>query len=156
PFSPDLQHTNSLSRRDPVSQIMMFQVDKPLNRAIPDAYQFSKTQTMNTTIVPFGQVDNIRELALYGLKKDGFGRTILQIGTPDGGPTPFEGDGSMPEEIKLGATERWVVYNNTDHTHPMHLHQVAFQVISRQRFTADIDPKTGIMTNIKLLGQPKG
>src|SRR5262249_45496926 len=114
------------------------------------------TQTMNSTIVPFGQVDNTRELALYGLNKDDFGRTLLQIGTPDGGPTPFEGDGSMPEKITLGATELWVVYNNTDHTHPMHLHQVAFQIISRQAFTATIDPTTGVMTNIKLLGQPKG
>jgi hypothetical protein len=38
----------------------------------------------------------------------------------------------------------------------MHLHQVAFQIISRQAFTATIDPTTGVMTNIKLLGQPKG
>ncbi|MFO0846605.1 MAG: multicopper oxidase domain-containing protein [Gemmataceae bacterium] len=137
-------------------RIMAFQVDTPLNREIPDAYRFSTTATMNTTIVPFGHADNTRELAL-GVTKDQYGRNLLQLGTPAGGLTPFDVEyASITERIRLGNIERWVIYNNTDHTHPMHLHQVAFQVISRQAFTADVNPATGVMTNIKLQGRPRG
>jgi spore coat protein A len=135
---------------------MMFRVNKPLNPAIPDAYRFSTTATLNATVVPFGRVDNTRELSLLGTR-DQYGRNLLQLGTPDGGGTPFEvDDAGITERIRLGATERWVIYNTTEHTHPMHIHQVAYQVISRQKFMADVDPVTGVMTNIQLQGLPWG
>src|SRR5262249_8719292 len=125
---------------DPLTtgQIMAFKVSLPLNTAIPDAYRFSTNVTMNT-IVPFGHVDNTRELALDGIK-DEYGRNLLELGTRAGGATPLldpnTGQPLITEKITLGATERWVIYNNTDHTHPMHLHQVSFRVISPQWVTA--------------------
>lgn len=37
----------------------------------------------------------------------------------------------------LGTTEDWIVVNPTDDTHPIHLHLVQFQLISRQKFDAE-------------------
>ena len=53
-------------------------------------------------------------------------------------------------------TETWNIYNTTADTHPIHLHQVSFQIVSRQGFNAKVDPLTGDMTNIKLTGKPSG
>jgi spore coat protein A len=133
-------------------QIMEFQVDKPLNSSIPDAYRFSRTMTMNTTIVPFAHVDKTRKLALY-VSKDQYGRPLLELGTL-AGPTRFEGDTSRPEIIKQGAVEKWVIYNTTDHTHPIHLHQVSFQIISRQQFEFKATATGGIKVT-RLIGKPK-
>jgi spore coat protein A len=50
--------------------------------------------------------------------------------------------GSLSETPALGATEDWVIVNPTADTHPIHLHLVQFQLISRQsiditKYTAD-------------------
>jgi spore coat protein A len=134
-------------------QIMEFRVDQPLNQAIPDAYRFSGSQTMNRTIVPFAHVDKTRKLALY-VSKDQYGRPVLQLGTL-AGPTPFEGDASRPEMIKQGSVEKWIIYNTTDHTHPIHLHQVSFLVISRQQFQSKTTSTGGIQIT-RMIGKPTG
>jgi spore coat protein A len=37
-----------------------------------------------------------------------------------------------------GTPEVWQIFNNTADTHPIHLHQVAFQVLTRQKFTTKL------------------
>jgi spore coat protein A len=152
PYPPGWSASNPTPQT--TGQIMEFRVDTPLNPNIPDADRFSTTATMNTTIVPFGHVDQTRELALYVNKDPSYGRPLLRLGTL-AGPTPFIGDGSMPEIIKQGAVEKWVIYNTTDHTHPIHLHQVAFQIISRQQFDYESTPTGGIKIT-RLIGKPVG
>jgi len=44
--------------------------------------------------------------------------------------------GVISELPVLGTTEEWVIVNPTEDTHPIHLHLVQFQVISRQRINA--------------------
>jgi len=56
----------------------------------------------------------------------------------------------VTEKPALGATEIWEIYNNTVDAHPIHLHQIAFQVINREDFTATADPDSGRMTGIQL------
>jgi spore coat protein A len=41
--------------------------------------------------------------------------------------------GDITEIIQNGATETWKFVNKSEMTHPMHLHLVQFQVLSRQR-----------------------
>ncbi|MGB8312837.1 MAG: multicopper oxidase domain-containing protein [Halobacteriota archaeon] len=43
-------------------------------------------------------------------------------------------NGSAPisEQPQLGTTEDWVIINLTEDTHPIHLHLVQFQLVSRQ------------------------
>jgi spore coat protein A len=134
-------------------QIMEFRVDQPLNPSVPDASRFSRSMTMNTTIVPFSHVDKTRKLVLYS-SKDQYGRPLLELGTL-AGPTRFEGDTSRSEIIKQGAVEKWVIYNTTDHTHPIHLHQVSFQIISRQQFQSTTTSTGGIHIT-RLVGKPRG
>jgi spore coat protein A len=134
-------------------QIMEFQVDHALNRNIPDASKFSPTQTMNTTIVPFGHVDRTRQLVLYS-STDSYGRNLVEVGTL-AGPISLADSNADPEiKIKQGAVEKWVIYNATDHTHPMHLHQVSFQIISQQQFESVNTPTGGIRIT-RMIGKPE-
>jgi spore coat protein A len=133
-------------------QVMEFRVDKPLNPNIPDAYRFSTTQTMNTTIVPFGHVDNTRKLALYS-SKDAYGRNLVEVGTLAGPASLAKSDADPAIKIKQGAVEKWEIYNATDHTHPMHLHQVAFQIVSQQQFEFKTTATGGINIT-RLIGKP--
>jgi len=50
----------------------------------------------------------------------------------------------ITENPALGATEIWEVYDFTEDAHPIHLHQVEFEVINRQDIA--IDPNTGTAT----------
>ena len=71
----------------------------------------------------------------------------------------------ITEDPRLNDVEVWEIYNGTEDAHPIHLHLVAFQVLSRQGFTAEVTEKEmsdmghvvatgGILTNIALTGQP--
>ena len=53
--------------------------------------------------------------------------------------------------------EEWKIYNTTMDTHPIHLHQVQFQIVGRQKFTAQIDPSTNgiILNSISVEGTDK-
>jgi len=133
-------------------QIMEFKVDQPLNRAIPDADRFSPTQRMNSTIVPFAHVDQTRKLALYSTK-DQYGRPLLGLGTL-AGPQSLEASSVDPQiKIKQGAVEKWQIYNTTDHTHPIHVHQVSFLIISQQQFQSE-PTSTGGIKITRLIGKP--
>ncbi len=47
--------------------------------------------------------------------------------------------GSFPTEVAtVGDTEEWIVFNPTADSHPIHLHLVQFQLISRQAFNAKV------------------
>jgi spore coat protein A len=45
-------------------------------------------------------------------------------------------DGDITEDPQDGTTEDWVIVNLTGDTHPIHLHLVTFQLVSRQPFQA--------------------
>jgi spore coat protein A len=46
---------------------------------------------------------------------------------------------SVTENPALGATEVWEIYNATADAHPMHVHEVVFEVIDRQDIFVDED-----------------
>jgi FtsP/CotA-like multicopper oxidase with cupredoxin domain len=43
----------------------------------------------------------------------------------------------VTENPALGATEIWEIYNTTADAHPMHIHEVAFEVVNRQEILFD-------------------
>jgi spore coat protein A len=45
----------------------------------------------------------------------------------------------VSENPALGATEIWEIYNTTADAHPMHVHEIAFEVVNRQRLAVDGD-----------------
>ena len=64
------------------------------------------------------------------------GRGFMQMGVP------------ITEVIRLNDTEEWNIINDTVDAHPIHLHLVAFQVVSRQTFTAFVPAVTDTMAGI--------
>jgi len=130
-------------------QIMAFRVNKPLNTNIPLSFL---PATLISSITPLVQNGPVRKL-LLAEGEDKFERIEPVLGTVDGGAMDF--DEPVTENIKLNDTEIWEFYNTTVDAHPIHLHLVKFQVISRQKFTGDLDPDTKKLTNIHLIGQPQ-
>jgi FtsP/CotA-like multicopper oxidase with cupredoxin domain len=66
------------------------------------------------------------------------------LGTIDGDPaegeaswTAFEWEDDVTENPQVGATEVWELYNATADAHPMHIHEVLFQVVDRQAIVVD-------------------
>jgi spore coat protein A, manganese oxidase len=124
---------------------MAFRVSLPKS-TIPDTVL---PATLNT-ITPQPTSAVTRQLGLYeGF--DVYGRLIQKLGTLAG---PADFTAPVTEVINLGDTETWQIYNTTADTHPIHLHQVSFRVVGRQKFTWKVDPVTGGIINIKLIGKP--
>jgi spore coat protein A len=84
---------------------------------------------------------------------DSYGRHRFMLGTAAEGRMHWMDPST--ENPTLGATELWEVFNMHENVHPLHLHLVAFQVLDRQEFQATMDPTTGALTDIQLLGEPK-
>ena len=63
-----------------------------------------------------------------------FGPTMGALGTvnPDGTGNPLSWDAAPTETPTVGATEVWEITNFTEDAHPVHVHQVQFQVIGRK------------------------
>jgi FtsP/CotA-like multicopper oxidase with cupredoxin domain len=48
----------------------------------------------------------------------------------------------VTENPAVGATELWELYNATADAHPMHIHEIAFQVVNRQIISVDETTQT--------------
>jgi FtsP/CotA-like multicopper oxidase with cupredoxin domain len=59
-------------------------------------------------------------------------------------PLKWTDPGGITENPAVGATEVWEMYNYTADAHPMHLHEVMFEVVGRQPF----DALTGLPTGV--------
>jgi spore coat protein A len=127
---------------------MAFKIVKPLNMNYPVTAVASGLRPalipLQTTIAP-------RKLILFETE-DEYGRIMPVLGTVDKGFLGFRG--GLTENPSLNSTEIWEFYNETMDAHPIHLHLVAMQLISRQKFNASVD-ENGKPTNIKLIGRPK-
>ena len=128
-------------------RIMAFRVSKPLN------------STYNLTAVPMSLRPPITRLQtnLYPRKlilfeaEDEYGRLMPMLGTVDDGVKAFRDE--LTENPQLNTTEVWEIYNETADAHPIHLHLVRMQLISRQKFHATINEENGKPVNIRLNGQ---
>jgi FtsP/CotA-like multicopper oxidase with cupredoxin domain len=77
------------------------------------------------------------------------GPAAAMLGTVDGdpnlGPAPWMMKmwaDSITENPAVGATEVWELYNGTADAHPMHIHEIAFEVVNRQAIIVDEINKT--------------
>jgi FtsP/CotA-like multicopper oxidase with cupredoxin domain len=59
---------------------------------------------------------------------------------------------SITENPAVGATEVWEIYNTTADAHPMHIHEVAFQVVNRQGLA--LDENEEVAKPIQFAGEP--
>jgi FtsP/CotA-like multicopper oxidase with cupredoxin domain len=61
-------------------------------------------------------------------------------GDPNAGPAAWSAQlwmDPVTENPQLGATEVWELYNATGDAHPMHVHEVTFEVVNRQPIVVD-------------------
>jgi FtsP/CotA-like multicopper oxidase with cupredoxin domain len=82
----------------------------------------------------------------------------VRLGTVDGAGNYQVNRWADPvtENPAVGATEIWEFYNTTVDAHPMHIHEVAFEVISRQSITiTNQDTEAGTGT-VALVGTERG
>ncbi|HEX5997656.1 MAG TPA: multicopper oxidase [Jiangellales bacterium] len=132
PFAGGIPGTDFPSA-DPqtTGQVMKFRVGKlsgPDTSTPPD-------QLTLPTIMPLGQESVTRQLSLNELDSEvlpGVGPRVALLGTVADGPLEW-GD-AITENPGLNATEIWEFHNFTADAHPMHIHEVQFQVINRQAF----------------------
>ncbi|HEX6849257.1 MAG TPA: multicopper oxidase domain-containing protein, partial [Chitinophagaceae bacterium] len=85
--------------------------------------------------------------------EDEYGRLMPILGTVDDGILGFRDP--VTENPAMNSTEIWEMYNETMDAHPIHLHLVSMQLISRQKFHARINEENGKPTDIRLIGQPQ-
>jgi FtsP/CotA-like multicopper oxidase with cupredoxin domain len=57
----------------------------------------------------------------------------------------------VTENPEVGAVEVWEIYNTTADAHPMHIHEITFDVVNRQRLVLDHDE---VVQPIQLDGDP--
>ena len=101
-------------------------------------------------IVPLPAATVTRPLALLeemSAFHDGPAEALL--GTVDGDPNLAPGvwvakmwEEQVSENPALGATELWELYNATGDAHPMHIHEITFEVVNRQDIHVDEDDGT--------------
>ncbi len=106
-----------------------------------------------------GVTSAVRKLLLFE-GRDSFGRIQPLLGVVNG-TTGIRKlwDDPITETPTLGTTEVWEFYNSTMDAHPIHLHAVSFEVVSRQPITfTPYDPTspTAKVTNIGTMGAARG
>ncbi|HEV8379472.1 MAG TPA: multicopper oxidase [Tepidisphaeraceae bacterium] len=128
-----------------VGQIMAFNVGSTITE--PD----SPIPQSLVPITPLVQSGATRQL-LLSEGGDEFDRLEVQLGTIKDGRLTFHEP--VTENPQLNDVEVWEIYNDTPDTHPIHVHLVHFQVLSRQKFMGITDPVTGALSGVRLLGDP--
>lgn len=86
---------------------------------------------------PLGLASTTRKVSLNEKASSfpGFdGPVEAELGTLDsaGNPVPGDWDDAITENPALGSIEIWEIYNFTEDAHPIHIHEVQFQVLNRQ------------------------
>jgi spore coat protein A len=133
-----------------VGQVMQFRVGTVISAGSDPSYNPATLQSpRQSPIVPInaGAPAVKRQLTLNEVMAVGGPLEVLVNNTkwagtrPDGTPIPgFVPDpqGNYLSELpKLGTTEVWEVINLTADAHPIHLHLVQFQLLSRQNFNTN-------------------
>lgn len=143
-FGADLEVGDFFADRQ-TDRIMAFDVVLP-DSGIPDAFDpaaigaYAGAYTGNDE-----PVARVRKVALFE-GSDEYGRLQPLLGTaePEQDASGQLANGAIAwhspttERPGLDTTEIWEIYNATGDAHPVHLHLVNFQVLSRASFAADV------------------
>ncbi|MBW7885931.1 MAG: multicopper oxidase domain-containing protein [Caldilineaceae bacterium] len=75
-------------------------------------------------------------------------------GVAGGIATPLHWSHPITENPQVGSTEVWEFYNFTGDAHPMHIHEIAFQVVDRQPLLLDTTTGDPVQP-VQLAGAPR-
>jgi FtsP/CotA-like multicopper oxidase with cupredoxin domain len=137
---------------DSTGQIMQFNVGPALTVDTTTPPQF----LVLPPIRPLPAETVTRPLALIEQASqfwDGPAEAMLGTVDSNGEPTHKSWSDSVTENPNVGDTEVWEIYNFTADAHPMHLHEVAFEVVNRQALVANSDGET--VPPARLVGDPR-
>ena len=115
----------------------------PMNLVLPAATPLGPSAVTRAVSL------NEEESATVRVEEDGYGNIVLDCGAPheeefgpiaallgtlnpDGTGNPLLWSDSITENPALGATETWEIYNFTVDAHPIHIHQVKFEIVGRE------------------------
>ena len=156
---------------DPVTpggtdEIMAFRVSKPLSGVREHALPGNLRPLLGPVPIISNPV-RTRKLLLYE-GTDTADRLQTMIGIVDSSRPTMNGTlvftDPITENPQVGDTEIWEFHNTTGDAHPIHMHLVDYRVLSRQKFSGTLTPKTnsdgsqgGVLdeASIKLLGRKK-
>jgi FtsP/CotA-like multicopper oxidase with cupredoxin domain len=85
----------------------------------------------------------IEEMSMYF--EDAPAEARLGTVSAGGELTPLKWVDAVTENPSVGAVEIWELYNTTGDAHPIHVHEVKFQVLNRQPITVDETARTVIV-----------
>jgi spore coat protein A, manganese oxidase len=113
-------------------QVMKFVVGTPTT---PDT-SVPPNQLTLPRFTPLGAATYTRQVSLNeedSAVLEGVGPRAALLGTMvNGTPVHLEWDDEITENPALGSTEVWEMFNFTEDAHPIHIHEVQFQVVNRQ------------------------
>jgi spore coat protein A, manganese oxidase len=123
-------------------QVLKFVVDRPLSQ--PDIS--ADPASLHLPSPPrLGAPSVTRRVALLEETGNGGPRAALLgkvSGAGSNAPQPLFWSDPVIENPKVGATEVWEIYNFTEDAHPIHVHELQFQVVNRQRFLPTLGQTT--------------
>jgi spore coat protein A len=131
-------------------QVMQFTVVPvtKLDATIPPA------QLVLPVRVPLGVESVVRQVSLNEEDSEalpGVGPKAALLGTlVAGAPMTKLWMDPITENPALGATEVWEIYNFTMDAHPIHIHEIMFEVVNRELLVTDIDGE--VITPVQLTG----
>ena len=111
---------------------------------------------MLPAIAPFPAPAKTRPLALLeeaSLYWDGPAEAKLGIVDADGNGLPNMWADVVTENPDTGDTEVWEFYNGTADAHPMHIHEIVFEVVNRQSLVANEEGES--IPPFRLVGDPR-
>jgi FtsP/CotA-like multicopper oxidase with cupredoxin domain len=152
PF-PDLDADLEVADPDTTGQVMQFRVEPAVAPDLTTPAQF----LVLPSVVPLPPATVTRPLALIEKMGEGFdanddpldgpveallgtvGPDSIDPSTPAGIWTERLWMDPVTENPAVGATEVWEFYNTTGDAHPMHIHEIAFEVVNREGLVLDAD-----------------
>ncbi len=126
---------------DTTGQVMEFRVVPALAPDPTTPPQF----LVLPAVTPLPAETVTRPLALMEMMSmswDGPAEAMLGAVDPDGTPEHRMWVEPVSENPAVGATEVWEFYNFTADAHPMHVHEVSFEVVNRQGLVTNEDGET--------------
>ncbi|MGH8937954.1 MAG: multicopper oxidase family protein, partial [Actinomycetes bacterium] len=107
-------------------------------------------------IAPLPAPTTTRPLALLEMMSefwDGPAEAMLGTVDEEGNPTHMMWADPVSENPAIGATEVWELYNGTADAHPMHIHEIVFEVENRQSLEVNEDGEAE--PPFELVGDPR-
>jgi bilirubin oxidase len=134
---------------DTTGRVMLFRVvpRRGADRSTPPAELVLPART------PLGEASVTRQVSLNEVDSEvledvgpraALLGTVQLAGAPEGVVLRWEDP--ISENPATGATEVWEIYNFTEDAHPIHIHEVQFEVVNREVF----DPEAGTPGTVRL------